>query len=214
VARHGNRLFVGGAFTGFASSKRLALAAINVKTGKLDAWNPGAGARGSIDPQQPTVEALATDRGRLFVGGDFVRIGKQRRSHIAAFNVRDRTLANWNAGADEDVVASTTFGSDVFAGGYFSRVGGQRHDRLGKIDAAGKVSPVATNVEGTVLALEVTRNTLYVGGVFDAINEVLRNNACAIDARTIALLNWGPDSEGPCGRSRPQMRPSTPAASS
>jgi hypothetical protein len=195
LARYRNQIYAGGTFTGLRSAKRLGLAAINLKTGALEAWNPGT--TGSIDPEQPTVEAIETDGRRLYIGGDFVRAAGQKRNYLAAFDLGDGALTDWNPNADGEVTALVAAGSTVFAAGQFEHVDGAAHDRVAKLDERGNAMPFAAEISGVgfVLALARSGNTLYVGGRFETANTTDRNNACAFDATTGALLAWNPDAD-------------------
>jgi hypothetical protein len=196
LARYGRRIFVGGSFTGFRSAQRPGLAAINLRTGALEPWSPHVAGR--YDPPHPTIDALATDGLRLFVGGEFAHIDGVRRNNLAAFDLPQRSLASWNPGADSDVLALAASGGSVFAGGYFRELGGTPHSRLGKIDAStGAVAPRVTDLDDSVLALSIAGGTLYVGGVFDEANGVPRGKGCAVDAQTMIPLPWDPKADYP-----------------
>jgi len=193
LARYGNRIYAGGTFTGLRSAERLGLAALDLKSGALENWNPRM--IGSIDPKQPTVEAIETDGRRLYVGGDFVRAAGQRRNNLAAFDLRNGALTDWNPNADGTVNALLVAGSTVFAAGEFQHVDGATHGRVAKLDEGGNAIPFAADISsvGFVLALARSGNTLYVGGRFETANGTDRNNACAFDTTTGALLAWDPD---------------------
>jgi outer membrane protein assembly factor BamB len=190
VAR--NRVLVGGSFTGLRSAERRGLAVVNVRTRALEAWNPKL--VGSIDPQQPDVNALETDGQRLYVGGAFVRAGGEKRNNLAAFDLRSGTLTPWNPDADGDVNALIVDRSTVLAGGSFQNVGGAEHDGIVKLDDSGRVMPFAADIGG-VSAWARSGRTLYVAGRCDAPKGIERNEACAIDATTGALLPWNPDAD-------------------
>ena len=196
IALFRNQLFVGGSFNSMRTTKRPSLAAINVRTGALEPWNPHL--RGTLSASHPTVDALASDGQRLFVGGDFDRINGQQRNYIAAFDLDTGQLANWNPGADADVLAFAGSASSVFAGGYFQEMGGQPHSRLAKIDAAtGDVTHATPNVDGSVLALELANDSLFVGGVYEEIDGIERHEIAAIDTKTLALRAWDPGADLP-----------------
>jgi hypothetical protein len=193
LARYGDKIYAGGTFTGLRSAERLGLAALDLKSGALENWNPGL--VGPLDPEQPKVETIETDGRRLYVGGDFVRAAGQKRNYLAAFDLRDGALTAWNPNADGDVNALVVAGSTVFAAGQFEHVDGATHRRVAKLDEGGNAIPFAADISsvGFVLALARSGNTLYVGGRFETANGTDRNGACAFDATTGALLAWDPD---------------------
>jgi hypothetical protein len=190
VSRDG--VYVGGAFTGLRSAERRGLAALNLQTRTLEAWNPKL--VGSYRPR-PDVNALQTDGQRLYVGGEFVEAGGQRRNNLAAFDLRDGSLTTWNPDADGDVSALVVAGATVFASGSFQHVNGAPHDGIAKLDQSGTTMPFAANVGG-VLALTRSGDTLYVaGGCDDTANRIERNRGCALNTTTGALLPWNPDAD-------------------
>jgi hypothetical protein len=190
VARNG--VFAGGAFTGVRSAERRGLAVLNLRTRALEAWNPKL--VGAIDPQQPDVNALETDGQRLYVGGAFVRAAGHKRSNLAAFDLQSGALSPWNPDADGDVNALLVDRSTVLAGGDFENVGGAEHDGIVKLDDSGRAMPFAPDIGG-VSAWARSGSKLYVAGAYDAPEGIERNEACAIDTTTSALLPWNPDAD-------------------
>jgi hypothetical protein len=71
-----------------------------------------------------TVSALAVDGDRLYVGGEFGRMGGQLRHALAEVNVTDGAATDWNPRPNGPVVAVAAAGGTVFAGGSFSSVVG------------------------------------------------------------------------------------------
>jgi hypothetical protein len=50
------------------------------------------------------------------------------------------------------------------------------------------------NVNGTVRAMALYSNTLYIGGLFSKVGGQTRNNAAAVDITSGAVNSWNPDS--------------------
>jgi hypothetical protein len=190
VAR--NRVFAGGSFTGLRSAERRGLAVVNVRTRTLEAWNPKF--VGAIYAPEPDVNALETDGKRLYVGGHFVAARGARRNNLAAFDLATGALSPWNPDADGTVYALLVDGSTVLAGGDFEKIGGAEHDGIVKLDDGGRAMSFAPDLGG-VSAWARSGNSLYVAGSCDAPKGIERNEACAIDTTTGALLPWNPDAD-------------------
>jgi hypothetical protein len=193
LARSHHSLYAGGSFTGLRSAKRFALAAVNLKTGSLERWNPKL--VGSDYPPRPTVDAIESDGHQLYVGGDFAKAAGKKRGNLAAFDLTNGALTDWNPGSDGEISAIVVADSGVFVAGQFEHVAGAAHERLAKVDTDGNALPFAAEISGVgfILALARSHNALYVGGEFETANGKERNGACAFDIDSGALLPWNPD---------------------
>jgi Domain of unknown function (DUF5122) beta-propeller len=61
----------------------------------------------------------------------------------------------------------------------------------------GAIDPWNPNVNGTVYAVEVVGDIVYLGGSFTSVGGVQRNRLAAVDAITGAVLPWSPSAGGP-----------------
>ena len=123
--------------------------------------------------------------------------------------VSSTPLATWQT--NNTVWALASSGGVVYAGGQFTSVR-PPGDPLGTGEvartflAAFSASTGALNtsfnptITGTsaaeVTALAVSGNTLYVGGIFDHVNGVYRDNLAAFNLTTGALTSWAPTAFG------------------
>jgi hypothetical protein len=161
-------------------------------------------ADGTVDPHftrdfDGPINALAFSGDTLYLGGSFTSVGGQLRNRLAAFGT-DGTLRDWNPGADNMVRALAVADNVVYAGGDFIGIGPQGNsvprNRLAAIKAEdGALLPLLPwdpNANGSVNALEVSGNTVYVGGAFTTIGSTTRNRLAAISTAG-ALLDWNPD---------------------
>jgi hypothetical protein len=164
-----------------------------LKTGSLERWNPKL--VGSDYPPRPTVDAIESDGHQLYVGGDFAKAAGKKRGNLAAFDLTNGALTDWNPGSDGEISAIVVADSGVFVAGQFEHVAGAAHERLAKVDTDGNALPFAAEISGVgfILALARSHNALYVGGEFETANGKERNGACAFDIDSGALLPWNPD---------------------
>jgi hypothetical protein len=201
-------VYIGGQFTslrpaaappGSGEVPRNRLAALDVATGALLPWNPGA---------DGTVWSLDVGGGIVYVGGAFANVGGQPRARLAAVGAGTGAVTGWNPGAN-GIVYAVRIGpnGDIYAGGAFTVVGGKGRKRLAEITPSGTVTswhPRVEQVAGatcpprcspfvTSLDFSADGATLYFGGHFGLVNTVGRNNAAAVDRVTGALLPWDPD---------------------
>jgi hypothetical protein len=133
IAEVGGVAYIGGDFTQTSDHSghtvaRSYLAAENLATGALTAWDPSLNGR---------VYALATspDNSLLYVGGSFTKVNGQSYPHLVAFDLSTGQIspALPSTSINGTVKAITQAGSDIYIGGAFTNVGGQSHQRLAKL---------------------------------------------------------------------------------
>ena len=126
---------------------------------------------------------------RHYIGGEFTSGGMNRRQGIAAFNAATLKLTPFhpfaqNSSGQYSVNALAIAGDTLFAGGFFTSVA-----QSGQWLAAVRIStasalpwvplPNLSGLPGTVDALTVDGNTLYVGGRFNSIASNARDAGAA-----------------------------------
>lgn len=94
-------------------------------------------------------------------------------------------------------------GNTLFVGGFFlddvvfRNTATYVYQNLAALDATtGKWLPWKTSADGTVLSLAILDNTLYVGGVFTAVNGSPRTYAAALNPNDGSLLPFAPVIQG------------------
>lgn len=208
LALSGNTLYVGGDFWRIGGEARRSLAAFDLATGGVTAWDPAPGAGAPTSSEYGTVWAILARGHTVYVGGSFASIGGQPRRHLAALEAGSGRATAWNPQLSSWVRALAIHGTTLFAGGYFYRVGGQLRRHLAAIDLStgaatpwnAQVSrvPEGYNYDGgaRVLALEVVGNTLYVAGAFSSIGGQQRRSLAALDIQTAEATSWDPQALG------------------
>lgn len=180
----GNRVYVAGKFAkarpaGAAAGQdevtRNNILAYDLTTGKLiDSFNP------NLNGQALAIDA-SPDGSRIYVGGDFTKVGSATRSRIAALDpVTGELLSSFNARADSAVRAIAATPTTVYVGGSFSSVNGVGRARLAALRASdGQLitsfqPTISGNANSTprveALQLSPSNDRLVIGGNFVAVN--------------------------------------------
>jgi hypothetical protein len=164
-----NVVYIGGNFSQVGSTPRNKLAAINLTTGALYAWNPGINT-GS------TPMAMYVHRGALYVAGTFTAIGGQPHKFVAKYNSSQYntaagSLSTWNPAITTGSVVNSIAarGDKVYLGGDILLTVGTGKNFC-ELDT-GTATPTSFNdfPDATVNSLSIDGSTLYVGGSFSHI---------------------------------------------
>ncbi len=180
LAVYNNILFVGGEFTSAGGASVNRIARWNGTT-----WNTlGFGVNGFV-------RALAVYNGELYVGGDFTQAGGSSANHIARWNG-----TNWNAlgtgsanGVNGRVSALAVYNNGLFVGGTFTTAGGSSANRIVRWNGItwatlGSGSSNGVSGNGSVFALSVYNNELFVGGEFTQVGNTFANRIARWDGTT------------------------------
>jgi hypothetical protein len=166
--------YIGGTFTSVGGESRSKIAHI-LADGSVDPnFNPG------VPGQNSAVNALAVsgDGSTVYVGGGFENIGGQTRNNLAAVEAATGTVTNFNPaglGTDGQVFALKVSGTQVYVGGQFEKLGGQTRNGLAKVagttggDLGWIPNPTFGAGGGLIMAIEVSGDSVYAGGVFTSI---------------------------------------------
>ena len=182
--------FIGGTFTGIGT-----LAVTNVAHLKPD-LTPDAGWNANLVGS--TVNALALDSGRLYIGGTFSKInGVTLSGGLAGVNAAN-PVVNWNPQLSGSVNAMQVVGGLVYVGGSFYSVGNSNVQNLAAISTstalANSFNP--STVDAPVLALFVTATNIYVGGQFTQIGTKSKSRLAALDLNVGVANSWNPNPNG------------------
>lgn len=136
----------------------------------------------------PVLWNLTVHAGQLYVGGNFTNAGGTTARNLARW---DGT--QWNpvgAGADGEVRAMSSDGTNLFVGGDFANAGTTAAARVARWDGA-NWSALGSGMIGAVNALAWADGALYAGGTF--------TNAGGLTANRIAVWKnnqWQPLGDG------------------
>lgn len=210
LAKSGNRIYAGGAFTEFDGLPRSGLVALDATTGEVeDNFDPGTGFASTGWP----ASIVTSGTGTIVVGGEFTEYDGVPVGSIVAVDSAsgaiDPTFDRTGIGSG-NVMSLVRRGTTIYAGGGFSTFAGAAHNDLVAIDAStGQPIPGfsagagAGGADGvSVLELNGGGTRLFVGGTFTNFGGSPRNNLTAVSPTTGAVeggFNVGSGTDGGVG---------------
>ncbi len=202
----GDDLYIGGQFTEIAGVARHAIAKISaVGTGELDMqWNP------DINNNQLHALAISNTGDKLYIGGNFSKVGGMNRAGLARVSTTDTgAVDSWDAGASAPATTKSLLltGDGLYVGGMFSNIGGQPRNsiaRLSTTDAtADSWNPDAgmgsdsRDVAVYSILVSADDSKMYLGGSFvtmgsnDALSFAIIDKSSATPAAGFSDMNIG-----------------------
>jgi hypothetical protein len=138
-----------------------------------------------------TVEALATDGSRVFLGGTFFELNGATRTGLAAVDVATGAVLGWNPvladAALPRVEALAVHQSSLFVGGTFTSVNGTSRVSFAALDTAtAALQPLQQSTLATVHDLALAGDTLYLAGRLPSFS----NGGIALSVSTGQPLAW------------------------
>ena len=159
VSADGNRVYVGGYFTGVTGQARRYLEALNPFSGALISWNPRI--------SRPVIDFVESGS-RIFTAE-----GGPSGGATAAYDTATG-VASWSVHADGDCQAITFYQGRVYVGGHYDVFAGQSRRKFAAVDAlTGKLDTqwVPRGDRGVwELTPDAAAGRLYAGGEFTIIN--------------------------------------------
>jgi len=190
------KLVIGGRFNAINGVPRKNLARLNVD-GSVDmTWDPGA------DSQlfySPGVYAVRVHGNLIYVGGDFTFAGGEPRAFIAAIDGTTGLATPWDPGTSNagfvDAIDVSADGATVYLGGYFDNMGGAERSNIAAVSAmdGGAMPGWNPGTNGTVYAIAISENHVFVGGSFGQTGGLGRQHLADVDATTGLVSSWQPN---------------------
>jgi len=169
-------VFISGEFHFFGAVKRQNLAAIDLLTGELLPWNPGA---------DGWVRALDVLGNTVYIGGDFTTIGGVSRSRIAGLDVVTGVVSDWTANPNGTVNSLMVFGDAIYFVGSFSQVkNSTSRGRGAAVSTDGTVLAWNPAANGNIESLFVSTDRVFLGGVFTTLGGVSHQRLGAVSTTT------------------------------
>ena len=155
-------------------------------------------ADGTVDPfwtpaANGEVTALVVSGNRVFVGGQFTKIKKKKRSCFAALDARTGKVLSWTCNTDARVTALALKGGRLFVGGWFSSIQGVRRNGLAVVStgsAALEGWDPGPEVFARIDALAIGERSVLFGGTFLAVGGQQRNCMAAADLDSGSVSAW------------------------
>lgn len=197
LAVQGSTVYVAGGFVSIGGQSRLGLAAVDRRTGVVDAWDP----QGSEPPYPyPVYFALDVRGDVVYVGGTFTHVGGADRSYVAALDRKSGLATPWDPRPNALTYVVTTIDDEVFIGGAFWSIGDTwvARSSLAAFDAvSGVVLPWDPHSDAAYIrALCYANGVVYAGGDFSHVGDEPRDNIAALDPLTGVATPWNPGADG------------------
>ncbi len=200
LALDDSTVYLGGSLTsienssGTGSVSRNHAAAVDATEGHDTGWNPNAS--GAVD-------AIAVSGDTVYLGGDFFGAnainGSATRNYAAAVDAGTGAVNAWNPSPSGRVSALAVSGDTVYLGGGFTSIenssgtGSVARNYVGAVDATeGYDTGWNPNADGSVSALAVSGDVVYLGGDFTSVGGTSLNALAAVDATSGAVTTWDP----------------------
>jgi hypothetical protein len=192
----GNEVVVGGGFTSAGGVSANYVARFNTQT---NTWSSlGTGSSNGVNNQ---VNALAVVGNEVFVGGVFTSAGGVSANRVARFNTLTNTWSSLGTGSSNGVNywvnALAVVGNEVFVGGTFTQAGGVSANGVARFNTQTNTwSTLGTGssngVSGSVFALAVVGNEVFVGGNFTSAGGVSANRVARWNSGTSRVEQLSP----------------------
>jgi len=190
IAVDGNTLYVGGRFDNMGGLQRNHAAAFDRTTGNITNWDP--------EPSS-IVHVLRVSSGNVYMAGEFPSVGSYMRNGIAAVSAAG-TVLPWDpkpVGFTSSVNDIKIMGNSVYLAGGFDSIGGQFQRQLAEVDLSTGLcntsfSPRIRSI-GAANAVEVIRDSVYVGGLFVLDTPVFVSVLGAVNTKDGLGTSWNPN---------------------
>jgi hypothetical protein len=191
MSADGGSVYIGGSFATVGGVARNSAARVNATTAAVMPWNPNVYFGVTTKGSQNVVYEMAALGSRVYLCGDFFRVGGDTASNVATniaavdatTGARDRGFVTSTDGAVNACVASS---AALYLGGHFQKVGGteqgingQSRNHIAAVNpttgATLSWNPGANSIPG-LYALAIGASRLGAGGDFTVIGGVAQES--------------------------------------
>lgn len=169
----GDRIYLGGFFGRVEGSHRVGVAAVETGSAALLPWAPEL-TGGCV----PGVGAILASGTTVYMGGVFTSVSGVARSNAVAVDAASGSVLPWDPSVESDfqycgktlVSALAMHGHDLWLGGSFTSMHGQAVPYLAVVDdQIGQLTTFRPGCDGSVEALLVSGDTVFVAGAFQRL---------------------------------------------
>ena len=202
-------VYAGGKFNLAGEQRRNNLASINRTDGQVTSWDVHVADYSTFSSANDNgVYVLQLSNDKIFAGGEFPSVNGVTRKGVAAVNLLNNTIEDWNPnlntswGWDPIVSAIAHYGSSVYIGGDIDSVGGQARRAFVVVDKITGLPTsflASTTFNTLVTLLRVHDSKLYISANFTSVGDSLRSNLACIDLITEQVTSWNPQLSGSSG---------------
>ncbi len=197
VSKVGSYIAIGGNFVSSGGFRRKGFAVIDTTTGEPTSLTLNVGTGQQIN-------SMAAEGGKLIVTGTLLGLGAAARTRQAVIDLQTETVDSWSVAANANQVEQVIPDRNTvyFAGDFTTNGGISRRKFAAASLITGAILPWNPNATGSgavgnAIAIDKTRDVIYVGGNFTAIGGTARAGIAAVDRYSGALItSWDPGSNG------------------
>ena len=188
IAVSGSTAYISGMFSHVGAQQRYGVAAIDIDTGTVLPWNPGA--------EPAYISALAIGEGTVYIGGAFETMGGASRTALAAVDATTGVALPFDAQIATGEVNALAIDNGVLyaAGGFPFGVGGVPHVGVVALDpitgTADPWTPFTGDENPFVRDMTIAGSILYLGGDLFGGPTTGWSAIAAFDITSRARLAW------------------------
>ncbi|HMG93177.1 MAG TPA: T9SS type A sorting domain-containing protein [Chryseolinea sp.] len=174
----GNTIFIGGNFNNAGGQPRIGVARLSLASpiGAATAWTANTNGTGYV-------EDVILSGTTLFIGGSFSTINAVARISIAAVPTATTGVLPWNPVLDgfDYVYDMSIAGNTLYFAGYFDSVNALPRANVAAVDVAtGVLQNWAPSPNESLMSINATPTSVFMGGYMNGVNWVSRNEGFAL----------------------------------
>ena len=177
--------YIGGDFSIVQGQSRKGLARVDANGQLLNCPTVGG-----------SVKCLITKGDTLFVGGEFTTIGGSSRRSLGAVRSSNGDVLEWHPDVVGTVRTLALWNDTLLAGGTLQRVDTFSRQNFVALHAGagdtGTVHPLNIRANSTVFALHRADTSLYLAGIFTAVNGFTRGRGAEFSLKSRGLTSLNP----------------------
>ncbi|MDZ4668738.1 MAG: T9SS type A sorting domain-containing protein [bacterium] len=183
--------YVTGNFTSVGGVLRNRAARID-SNGNLLAWNP------NINGVTLTMTIF---QDKVYLGGSFSNVGALVRSGIASVDTASGAVSTWNPGTPSMVIRSfSKIGNLLYVAGVFTSIAAISRANIASFNLpSGTLTSFNTSMASSgasLFSVVAVGNKVFVGGSFNIIGGITRNNLACLDATTFNTVStWNANTD-------------------